>query len=88
MIETKICKWCGKEFEKVGKQQFCSEECRRESRLANKKRHYIERKQKKKLEAKQKGAGLNAKAREAKQRGISYGLLQAEKFIEKSRIIL
>ena len=29
MLETKICKECGKEFEtKIGNQKFCSLECR------------------------------------------------------------
>lgn len=90
MIETKICKWCGKEFEKVGKQQFCSEECRSESRRECSKRHKREYRQKKKLKAMQKkDAGLNAKVEEASRRGISYGELVAEeKYMVHSRISL
>ena len=65
MIETKICKWCGKEFEKVGKQQFCSEVCRREANRECSRRHNIEYKRKKKLKAKQKkDAGLMGRLHE------------------------
>lgn len=89
MIETKICKWCGKEFEKVGKQQFCSEECRSESRRECSKRHKREYRQKKKLKAMQnKDAGLNAKVEEASRRGISYGQLVAKEYMAQSRISL
>lgn len=89
MKKVKICKWCGKEFEKVGKQQFCSDECRAESKRECSKRHKREYRQKKKLKAMQnKDAGLNAKVEEANRRGISYGELVAERFIAQSRISL
>lgn len=49
----------------------------------------MEYKRKKKLKAMQnKDAGLNAKVEEARKRGISYGELQAEKYIAQSRINL
>lgn len=38
--------------------------------------------------AREKESSLDEKIKEANQRGISYGELQAEKLIEKSRIIL
>lgn len=86
MIETKICKWCSKEFEKVGKQQFCSEECRSESKRAA----CIRRNEKAAMKKKYKfdDTKLNEKIAEANRRGISYGELQAEKYKAESRIVL
>lgn len=86
MSKTKICKWCGKEFERVGKEQFCGNECRKEAdRLA---RHncYKKRKQREKSKPKEsKQSTLNEKIPEANRRGISYGQLMAEKYIDSIR---
>lgn len=86
MIETKICKWCGKEFEKVGKQQFCSDECKSESKQTT----CIRRNEKAAIKKKYKfdDTKLNEKIAEANRRGISYGELQAEKYKAESRIVL
>lgn len=86
MIETKICKWCGKEFEKVGKQQFCSDECRSESKRAAciRRNEKAARKKKYKFD----DTKLNEKIAEANRRGISYGELMAEKYKAQSRISL
>lgn len=81
MSKIKICKWCGKEFVSTGKEQSCSDECRKESYKAYKQRYNKARYQKKKP----KDSNLNEKIAEANRRGISYGELQAEKFIDSIR---
>lgn len=76
MSKIKICKWCGKEFVSTGKEQSCSDECRKESYKAYKQRYNKARYQKKKP----KDSNLNEKIAEANRRGISYGQLVAEKY--------
>lgn len=85
MSKVGICKICGKEFVKVGQEQICSDECRAESKREQDRRHKREYREKKKLKGKQKGDGLNAKIAEANLRGISYGQLMAEKYIDSIR---
>lgn len=81
MSKTKICKWCGKEFVSTGKEQICSDECRKESYKSYKQRYNRARYQKQKLKEREKESSLDEKVKEAKQRGISYGELVAEKYI-------
>ena len=85
MKKIKICKWCGKEFVSTGKEQICSDECRKESYKEYKRRYNKARHQKQKLKASKKESNLNAKVEEAKQRDISYGQLMAEKYIASIR---
>lgn len=87
MSKVKICKWCGKEFISTGKEQICSDECRKESYKEYKQRYNRARyqKQKQKLKEREKKSNLDEKAAEAKQRGISYGQLMAEKYIASIR---
>ena len=85
MSKTKICKWCGKEFVSTGKEQICSDECRKESYKAYKQRYNRARYQKQRLKDSKKESNLNEKVEEANKRGISYGQLQAEKYIASIR---
>lgn len=88
MRKVKICKWCGKEFISTGKEQICSDECRKELYKEYKQRYNRARYQKKKAKERDTKSNLNEKAAEAKQRGISYGELVAEKYKAQSRISL
>lgn len=88
MKKVKICKWCGKEFISTGKKQICSDECRKESYKDYKQRYNRARYQKQRLKEREKESNLDKKIAEANRRGISYGELQAEKFIAQSRISL
>ncbi len=85
MSKTKICKWCGKEFVSTGKEQICSDECRKESYKAYKQKYNRARYQKQKLKGREKKSNLNEKIAEANRRGISYGQLVAEKYIASIR---
>lgn len=85
MSKVKICKWCGKEFISTGKEQICSDECRKESYKSYKQRYNRARYQKQRLKEREKESNLDKKIAEANQRGISYGELQAEKYIASIR---
>ena len=85
MSKVKICKWCGKEFISTGKKQICSDECRKESYKVYKQKYNRARYQKKKLKEREKESNLDEKIEEANRRGISYGQLQAEKYIASIR---
>ena len=88
MSKIGICKICGKEFVKVGQEQICSDECRKESYKAYKQKYNRARYKKQKLKEREKESNLDKKIAEANSRGISYGELQAEKFIAQSSISL
>ena len=85
MKKVKICKWCGKEFVSTGKEQICSDECRKESYKAYKQRYNRARYQKQKLKEREKESNLDKKIAEANRRGMSYGELVAERYINSIR---
>lgn len=85
MSKIGTCKICGKEFVKVGQEQICSDECRKESYRESQRRHYRNLHPKKETKDRKKKSNLNEKIAEANRRGISYGELQAEKFIDSIR---
>ncbi|MCI5698458.1 MAG: hypothetical protein MR269_05465 [Clostridiales bacterium] len=86
---TRKCKWCGKEFQAKHKSLYCSMDCRN---AVNRKRsrdyHRRKYKEAKAISQPEPNKMLNEKIAEANRRGISYGQLQAEKLIKKSRIVL
>ena len=85
MRKIGICKICGKEFIKVRQEQICSDECRKESRRASERRYYRDLHPKKEAKDRKKKSNLNEKIAEANRRGISYGELQAEKYVASIR---
>ena len=85
MSKVGICKICGKEFVKVGQEQICSDECRKKSHQEAKLRYYRSLHLKKEAKDREKKSNLNEKIAEAKQRGISYGELQAENYMASIR---
>lgn len=85
MRKVGICKICGKEFVKVGQEQICSDECRKKSYKETKLRYYRSLHPKKEAKDRKKKSNLNEKIAEANQRGISYGELQAEKYMASIR---
>lgn len=86
MSKVGICKICGKEFIKVGQEQICSDECRKESYKETKLRYYRSLHPKKEAKDRKKKSNLNEKVAEASRRGISYGQLVAEEQMAQSRI--
>lgn len=85
MSKIGICKICGKEFVKVGREQICSDECRKKAYREAEQRYYRNRNAKKELKDREKKSNLNEKIAEAKRRGISYGHLMAERYIASIR---
>lgn len=84
MSKVGICKICGKEFVKVGQEQICSDECRNKSHREAKIKYYRSLHPKKEIKERVK-SNLNEKIAEANRRGISYGQLVAEKYIDSIR---
>lgn len=78
MSKIGICKICGREFVKVGREQICSDECREKSHKEAKLRYYRGLHPKKEAKGRKKKSNLNEKIAEANRRGISYGQLVAE----------
>lgn len=85
MSKRGICKICGKEFVKVGQEQICGDECRKKAYREAEQRCYRNRNAKKELKDREKKSNLNEKVEEANKRGISYGELMAEKYIDSIR---
>lgn len=81
--ETKICIVCGKEFEtNQPKTVCCSPECKYE-RQKELSRENAAKKRMAKLEAEKKKRGFAIKTAEARRLGISYGMLQAERYLRE-----
>ena len=77
-----ICAMCGKEFEKVGRQIYCSKECRHEANKLGKNR----RRREKRIEESRKASAANNKLEqilaECKEQGIDYSEWKKRKAIE------
>lgn len=79
-MATKICNYCGKTFEtsKRGQHKYCSDECRK--KFYNPKRYFAE------IEPKEpKESHINEINAEARARGMTYGMYQAQKFLNQMR---
>lgn len=82
-----ICPICGKKFVKrKGTQIYCSDDCRRCMKLETRRKlHDKEAERKRQEKAKTNGAIIDAYAKEAKERHISYGKLQIERTLQKMK---
>ena len=80
-----ICPICGKKFVKRnGMQVYCSDACRKcMKREMRRKLHDKEAERKRQEKAKTNGQVIDAYAKEAKERHISYGKLQIERTLRK-----
>ena len=77
-----ICPVCGEEFEKEnGRQVYCSVDCRMAAKLEQR-RKFVE-KQRAARKPKTNGEIIDAYSAEANRRHISYGTLQAERYLKK-----
>ena len=78
---TKICQVCGNAFDSTnGNKVYCSIECRHESKLEQRRTLHKDEKKRK-----TNGEIIDAYSREANSRHISYGALQAERYLKKMR---
>ncbi|MGN1187126.1 MAG: recombination protein NinG [Lachnospiraceae bacterium] len=83
----KTCAVCGKEFEPIHHRQiFCSNECKK-SRRNEQARRYNAKSKAEKLKNENKETLHESRfeelTAEARSRGISYGMLQAEKYMKR-----
>ena len=79
-----VCPICGKKFStNRGTQVYCSDACRKSMKLElRRKQKYKEDERKRQEKARNNGATIDAYAKEAKERHISYGKLQIERTIK------
>ena len=84
MIRT--CMICGKPFESlVASKKYCSEECADEANKLRSKIRWQKTKEKdhaKNKRMKRRKSNIDALEKEAREKGISYGALQAQKTLE------
>ena len=82
-----ICPICGKRFStNSGTKVYCSDACRNcRKREMRRKLHDKEAERKRQEKAKTNGAIIDAYAKEAKERHISYGKLQIERTLRKMK---
>ena len=88
-MTKRICEWCGKEFEHYTR-KYCSTECAEKGKSLKRKltecHKRIDRglqpKEEKQPEEKPRKNTLDDKMAEAKAKGMSYGQLQALKYME------
>ena len=82
-----ICPICGKKFStNRGTQVYCSEACRKCMKLETRRKlHDKEAERKRQEKAKNNGQVIDAYAKEAKERHISYGKLQIERTLRKMK---
>ena len=79
-----ICAECGKKFQPHRyNQKYCTAECREAYRTAEMKHRWQKAKEEKRKEPQ-----LVEKEREARNLGISYGQLQARRYIQEHRLEL
>ena len=80
-----ICPVCGKRFRTdASTRVYCSDDCRKAMKLElRRKQKYKEDEQKRQEKARKNGAIIDAYAKEAKERHISYGKLQIERTIKR-----
>ena len=82
---TRICQICGDRFYPANsRQKYCSDECRKEKVLEQRRKHKEKAKDKPPA-VKSNGPKIDAYSAEARRRHISYGALQAERYIKKLR---
>lgn len=73
------CNICGAEIERTGPAQKYCTSCAAEVDLENKRKRYEEQKS----TIKPKANTFNSLTKEAKQKGMTYGQLQAKKYLER-----
>lgn len=77
-MSTKICNYCGKTFEtsKRGQHKYCSDECRKKFYAPQK---YVAK------EREPRESHITEITKEARAMGMSYGLYQAQKYLNQMR---
>lgn len=79
----KACPICGKRFVAYTKRKYCSDECSRIAQANSKKSVNSEKRKEKKKE--KHVSQLTELTREARAKGMSYGQLQAQKYLEQMK---
>lgn len=79
----KICPVCGAHFVAYTKRKYCSDKCSRIAQANSKKSVNSEKRKEKKKE--KHVSQLTELTREARAKGMSYGQLQAQKYIEQMK---
>ena len=82
-----VCPICGKKFvPNKASRVYCSTACRNEKKLEDRRKlHDKEAERRRQEKAKTNGAIIDAYAKEAKERHISYGKLQIERTLRKMK---
>lgn len=82
-----VCPICGKRFEaENGRTVYCSDACKKRMKLEQRKKYSAQKDEDKRRKlAALNGERIDAYSAEARRRHISYGALQAERYIQKMR---
>ena len=80
-----VCPICGKRFEaENGRTVYCSDACKKRMKLEQRKKYSAQKDEDKRRKlAALNGAKIDAYAKEARERHISYGKLQTERYLAK-----